>query len=247
MEIFPDAADPSKCYDKFVNLNKDTLCFVGLDVGLTSDMTAVAYLWDHAYLSEDERDLKTGKITKEGISVTDKRFLLVDFFMPEEGLLEKERAWRVPLSVWVREKWINLLKGDMIDSRDIRNHIMETARVQSIQELGFDRWNAMQICADINASTAVKCIEIPQIPSQLTNPCREFLSDIRRGEIVHFGNPVLAWHVSNVILAEDDRTGGIKPEKLSALEKIDGVQATINAYHRMLAAPPRFTGRLITI
>jgi phage terminase large subunit-like protein len=58
---------------------------------------------------------------------------------------------------------------------------------------------------------------------------------------------VLAWNVSNVILAEDVKTGGIKPEKLSATEKIDGVQATVNAYHRMLAAPPRYTGRLITI
>jgi phage terminase large subunit-like protein len=246
LELLPTAKDPDAAYTQFMNLNKDSLCFVGLDVGLTSDMTAIAYLWDHAYLSADERD-KSGKVIKDADCITNKRFLLVEFFMPEDGLLEKEKAWRVPLSTWVREKWIQLLPGDLTDPRDIRNHIMETARVQSIQELGFDKWNAMQICADINSSTAVKCIEIPQIPSQLTNPCREFLADIRRDELVHFNNPVLAWNVSNVILAEDVKTGGIKPEKLSASEKIDGVQATVNAYHRMLAAPPRFTGRLITI
>lgn len=245
LELLPTAADGDKAYTQFANLNKDCLCFVGLDVGLTSDMSAVAYLWDHAYLSADVRD-NTGKVL-DAECVTNKRFLLVEFFMPEDGLLEKEKAWRVPLSTWVREGWITLLPGDMTDPRDIRNHIMETARVQSIQELGFDKWNAATICADINSSTAVKCIEIPQIPSQLTSPCREFLADIRRGEIVHFGNPVLAWNVSNVILAEDPKTGGIKPEKLSANEKIDGVQATINAYHRLLAAPPRYTGRLITI
>ncbi|MFZ0702406.1 MAG: terminase large subunit [Candidatus Acidiferrales bacterium] len=241
MELLPTAADADKAYTQFVNLNKDTLCFAGLDVGLTSDLTAIAYLWDHAYLAADEKDEKTGKVLREAECIENKRFLLVEFFMPEENLLEKEKAWRVPLSQWVREGWLELLPGDLTDPRDIRNHILETARKQSIQELGFDRWNAQQICADINTSTAVKCVEIPQIPSQLSNPCREFLADIRRGELVHFGNPVLAWMASNVVIAEDSKTGGLKPEKLSANEKIDGISATVNAYHRLLSAPPRIS------
>jgi phage terminase large subunit-like protein len=243
--LIGEGMTPSKAYEMFANLNKDTLCFVGLDVGLVNDMTSIAYAWDHAYLEADE--FKDGKKIKEAPEITHKRFLLVEYFMPEDGLLDKERAWRVPLSQWVREKWITLLPGDMVDTRDITKHIMETARIQSIQELGFDKWSALQVGADINASTAVKCVEVPQVPSQLTNPCREFLSDIRRGTLCHFGNPVLTWNALNVIMEESEKTGGIKPEKLSAIEKIDGIQAAINAYHRLLAAPPRYTGRVIVI
>lgn len=237
LELLPAAKDPDAAYTLFANLNKDVMCFCGLDVGLVSDMTAVAWLWDHAMLTDDKAADYCEKY----------RFLLVDYFMPEDGLLEKEKAWQVPLSRWAREGWITLLKGDLTDPRDVRNYIIETARKQSIQELGFDKWNALTIASDINNSTAVMCVEIPQIPSQLTNPCREFLADIRRGEIVHFGNPVLAWNVSNLLLAEDAKTGGLRPEKLSATEKIDGCQAAINAYHRFLAAPPRFSGRCIVL
>lgn len=241
------ADSPGHALDRFIPLNKDTLCFCGLDVGLTSDMTAIIYLFDHFYVDSDVVDSATKKVVKEATLVTDKRVVIAEFFMPEDGLLEKERAWRVPLSTWVREDWITLLPGDIIDTRDITKHILETARLQSIQEIGFDKWNAMQIGADINTTTAVKCVEIPQIPSQLTNPCRELLNLVRRGELVHFGNPVLAWHASNAILEENEKTGGIKPEKLSAIEKIDGIQALVNALHRQLAAPPRFSGRVTFI
>jgi len=240
------ARNPVEGYDKFIPLNVDVLCYAGLDVGLTNDMTAITYLFDHFIVEAQQKDAG-GKIIKDPVYVDNKRVVICEYFMPEDGLLEKERSWRVPLSVWVREGWIKLLPGDMVDTRDITKHILETARVQSITELGFDKWGAQQVGADVNASTAIKCVEVPQLPSQLTNPCREFLADIRRGDIVHFGNPVLAWNVSNIILAEDDRTGGIKPEKLSAIEKIDGCQALMNSYHRMLAAPPRLAGRVVFI
>lgn len=241
------AASPDEAYSKFLALNLDTFCSCGVDVGLTNDMTAIAYLWDHFLVEAKEIDQKTGKVIKDPDFIEGKRVAIVNYFMPEDGLLDKERAWRVPLSVWVREGWIKLLPGDLIDTRDITKEILDTARVQSIQELGFDKWNAMQIGADINATTAVKCVEVPQVQGHLTNPCRELLGDIRRGDLVTFGNPVLVWNLTNVILAEDEKTGGIKPEKLSAVEKIDGVQALVNAYHRCLAAPPRYTGRVITL
>ena len=74
LELLPTAKDPDAAYTQFMNLNKDSLCFVGLDVGLTSDMTAIAYLWDHAYLSADERD-KSGNVIKDADCITNKRFL----------------------------------------------------------------------------------------------------------------------------------------------------------------------------
>jgi len=237
---------PDKAYKKFVNLNLDNLCFVGLDIGLVSDFTAIAYLWDHFYLEADQVDA-TGKVIVEAPLITDKRAVICEFFCPEEGLLDKERAFRAPLSVWVREGWLKLLPGDCIDTRDITQHILETARLQSIQELGFDKWNAMQIGADLNATTAIKCVEVPQTQAHLTNPCRELLNLVRRGDLYHFSNPMLSWCISNVILQENEKTGGIKPEKLSAIEKIDGVSALVNSLSRQLAAPPRFSGKIYTI
>jgi len=209
---------------KFMALNGDLPCFGGLDVGLTSDMTCFVQLWPLARFAE-------------GAEPTDKKVLVAQFFMPEVGLLEKEKSWGVPLSVWAREGWIELLPGDMTDPREIRKYILRVSSQFRVREIGFDQWNAQVLCAEVNESGAVPCVAVPQTAKELTAPAREFLTAIHNKELVHFGNPCLAWHAGNVVLAEDDRHGGTKPEKLSPNEKIDGISATLNAWHRMLGNP----------
>jgi phage terminase large subunit-like protein len=220
-----DADDPKKACTKFLMMNKETPCFGGLDVGLTSDMSCFVMLWPKA-------------IFAEGHEPENKRVLVAQFFMPEVGLLEKEKSWGVPLSTWAREGWIDLLPGDMTDPRLIRKYILEARSLFYIREIGFDAWNAQVLCSEINESGAVECVAVPQTAKELTAPARELLTTLNSKELVHLGNPCLAWHASNVILAEDEKHGGTKPEKMSPNEKIDGIAATLNAWHRMLAAPP---------
>ena len=211
-------------YVKFLNLNRDLPCWLGLDVGLTSDMSAISMLWRRARFAE-------------GASPVEKNVLITFLYMPELYLLEKEKSWGVPLSQWVREEWIELLPGDMCDPREIKKRIVNILGKFNVRELGFDSWNAMVICSELNESQAVQCVAVSQTAKELTAPSRELLGAIHRQELVHFGNPCLAWHIGNVVLAEDEKHGGTKPEKLSANEKIDGVSASLNAWHRMLADP----------
>jgi phage terminase large subunit-like protein len=42
----------------------------------------------------------------------------------------------------------------------------------------------------------------------------------------------------NVILVESEKHSGLKPEKLTSAEKIDGISAIISAWHRFLTNPP---------
>jgi len=217
--------DPKKATTKFLLLNKETPCLGGLDVGLSSDMTCFSMLWPKARFDENG-------------PLIEKKVLIAQFFMPEVGLLEKEKSWNVPLSAWAREGFIDLLPGDMTDPRLVRKYILEACTLFNIREVGFDDWNARVLCAEINESGAVQCVAVPQTAKELTAPARELLTAINNKELVHFGSPCLAWHASNVILAEDEKHGGTKPEKMSANEKIDGISATLNAWHRLLANPP---------
>jgi phage terminase large subunit-like protein len=209
---------------KFLRLNTTTPCYAGLDVGLTSDMSCFSLLYPRGRFAE-------------GAEPIEKKVLIAQFFMPEVGLLAKERAWQVPLSQWAREGWIQLLPGDMTDPREIRKYILEMSTRVKVYELGFDTWNAQVLCAELNEGGAVRCVAVPQTAKELTAPAREFLTAMHNKELVHFGNPVMAWHAGNVVLAEDEKHGGTKPEKLSPDEKIDGISATLNAWHRMLASP----------
>jgi phage terminase large subunit-like protein len=209
---------------KFLQLNADTPCWLGVDVGLTGDLTCVAMLFKRGRFAESAEPI-------------DRKVVIVQGFMPEVGLLAKEKLWGVPLSAWAREGWIQLLPGDMTDAREIKKYIIELHSRFKVWELGFDPW-AFRVAAAELGESGIACVEVPQVPSQLTAPARELLAAVHHKEIVHFGNPYLAWNASNVILVESEKHSGTKPEKLSPNEKIDAVSAICNAWHRMLAAPP---------
>jgi phage terminase large subunit-like protein len=217
--------DPDKAIVKFLELNRDTPCFLGVDIGLTSDLSAVAMLWPRARFAE-------------GVDPIARTVAVIMSFMPEVGLLAKEKLWQVPLSQWAREGFLDLLPGDMTDPKLVQKEVLELNELFTVRELGYDPWQFRVEAAEL-CERGIQCVEVPQLPSQLTTPIREFISAINRGDFVHFGNPLLSWNASNVAFAESEKHGGMKPEKIDPPHsKIDGVQALMNAWHRMLAAPP---------
>lgn len=215
--------DPMKATLKFLQLNAETPCWSGVDIGLTGDLTAVALLF------------KQGRFTVGG-ELLNKKVLIVQGFAPEANLIEKEKAWGVPLSQWAREEWLQLTPGDMTDVREIKKYIIELHSRFYVKELGFDPWAFRVGAAELNES-GIMCVEVPQLPSHLTAPCQEFIAAVQNQEVVHFGNPYLAWNAANVVFVPSERHAGVKPEKLSPAEKIDAISASINAWHRMLVAP----------
>ncbi len=216
-------ATPMENIVAFMELNRDTRCFLGVDIGQTDDMSAVSMLWPRARFVA-------------GGPLVEKKVVVVTCFAPELGLLQKEKDWQVPLTTWVREGFLELHPGDLCDTGLIENFLLEARQKLKVYDIGFDRWQFKDQAARMS-HRGITITEVPQLPSELTAPCRAFLLAIHRDELVHFGNPMLSWQAGNVILAESETTGGIKPAKLSRAEKIDGIQATINAFHRMAAAP----------
>jgi len=215
--------DPRKAMAKFLQLNVDTPCFLGVDVGLTGDFSAIASVWPAARFRAGEAPLV-------------KPTVIVQCYAPEVGILEKQKAFGVPLDVWVREGWLQLLPGDITDPRELQKEVREFCKL-GMREVGFDPWQFSVAAAELNEE-GISCVAVQQVPSQLTAPCREFAAAINRGELVHFGNPMLTWMAGNVVWAESEKHGGCRPEKLNPpYTKIDDISAIVNAYHRALANP----------
>jgi phage terminase large subunit-like protein len=225
--------DPKKATMKFLAMNSDTPCYLGVDIGLKNDLTAIAMLFPKARFTE-------------GAEPIDRPTVIVQCFAPEDGLLEKERAWGVPLSVWARESWLDLIPGDMVDLRTIKQFVIDLNTRFRVMETGFDPWGFPVQAAELNES-GITCVRVDQVPSQLTAPCQELLGAVQRGDLVHFGSPIMAWMAGNVVMAEGEKHGGIKPEKLSASEKIDGIAAIVTAWHRYLGNPPAGIPRMYFI
>lgn len=230
LEYFP-GCDPAKAAKQFLELNKETSCIGGLDIGLTNDLSAFILLFPFGLVPNPAGGNPI---------VVKKRFILPIFWMPELELLAKEKAWRVPLSVWVREGFLTTMPGDMVDIDEIRDHLLcaFNSGPGSLQCLGFDQWNAGHVVKEIiKLRGEESCIAIPQTPSVLSVPAKDFLHTVAKQGLVHFNNPVLAWNANNVVLEENPKHGGIKPEKRDDAEKIDGISALLCAWNRLLVAP----------
>jgi len=222
-ELMPDCKTPMEATLRFLEMNRDTQMFVGVDIGLVNDLTAIALLFPR------------GRFTSGG-PLEDKKVVIVQAYAPEAGILDKERQWQVPLSQWVRSQWLDLLPGDMVDVRRIVQAIEDIDSKLTIREVGFDPWQFSTQAAQL-IEHRVNCVAVPQTAKDLTPACRDFLAAVHNGDVVHFGNPLLAWMACNVVLQESEKHSGIKPDKLEQSAKIDGIAATINAWQRMLANP----------
>jgi phage terminase large subunit-like protein len=62
-------------------------------------------------------------------------------------------------------------------------------------------------------------------------PTKELEKMVIAQELVHGGNPVLTWMVSNTVVRTDP-AGNIKPDKEKSTERIDGVVALVMALDR---------------
>lgn len=202
-------------------------CWGGLDYGARDDMTAYVLLF----------------------RMGDNRALLPFFWMPEVGVLEKEKSWGVPLTQWAREGWLKLTPGDIVDPAIVKADILQICangpgRVRSI---GYDPWQLPVLMGKLAEEYGnAEIVAVPQKPSALTVPATEFRLAVFQGRLWHLNNPVLRWMSGNVVLKEHERHGGVVAEKLSPKEKIDGIQATITAWHRFLSEPAisRWDGNL---
>ena len=65
-------------------------------------------------------------------------------------------------------------------------------------------------------------------------PTKQFLEAVSGGQLIHDGDPVLRWMVSN-LTGKQDEAGNWKPDKKRSAEKIDGVVATIMGLGRAIA------------
>lgn len=224
LDLLGGKLTPMEACMRFLTLNRETPFYLGLDVGLSSDMTALASLFPYAIFAEGQEPVQ-------------KKVALVQFFMPEHGLLEKEKSWRVPLSQWVREGWITLYPGDFTDVRALKREIISVFETYYVRDLRFDPWQ-FQVAAAELSEAGKPCVAVAQTAKELTGPCREVITALHNKEFVHFNNPVLAWMASNVVFEENEKHGGTKPAKLSASEKIDGISALVNAWHGLITNPP---------
>ena len=182
---------------------KNKECWAGLDLASTRDISALVLLF-----KEDEK------------------FIVVPyFFIPEDNAKKRSERDKVDYITWQNQNHLTFTNGDVADYNFIKEKIMELGKEFRIQSICYDRWNASQLVIDLT-NEGVPMEPFGQGFQSMAAPSKQLESLILSKQILHNGNPVLKWMISNTVM-EEDAAGNIKPSKKKSSEKIDGVVSLI--------------------
>lgn len=192
---------------------KGRRCFGGLDLASTRDLTAFALVFP------PEEDGEPWRV-------------LVRFWCPQAKVDQQEHDDAAPYKRWQAEGWLTATEGDVTDYEPVRRAISEAMKEYEVVDIGFDRWNAQQLCNEL-LDDGVPLVEVPQNTGGMYpgSSCLEKLVYGRR--LMHNANPVLRWCAMNVALLFDTN-GNFRPDKKKSKEngRIDGIVALVMALSR---------------
>lgn len=192
-------------------------CCGGLDLSTSIDLTA----WVLCFLPlpEDPRPLYR---------------LLYRFFMPEADILERERRDQVPYRAWVDQGLITLTPGETVDYDLVEDRIREDRQKFRLRKIGADMWKAHEISTHLQKEGFDEVVEYRQNFYGMALPTDAFEKATLDRRVVHNGNPVMTWMVGCTEVRSDGHGNfiPIKPDRKKTSKRIDGVVASIMAYHR---------------
>lgn len=185
--------------------------YVGLDLSLTEDNTAVAIA-----------------CCCKGVIYAN-----VMGFLPKGRIEAKTNKENVPYEQLIKNKCCIACGDEVIDYLEVENYVLglEKRLGCEIVQLGYDRYNAVSSVRKFETSeNAIECVEIKQHSSVL-HPATKLLKEmILKGEFVYDENLLLEINFSNARCTEDTNLNKYVNKKRSA-GKVDMVVALINAVY----------------
>lgn len=137
-------------------------------------------------------------------------------------------------SGWERSGHIISTDGNVTDYEAIELEIKRLCDLLDVQDVCFDPWQAQRTMQNLMAE-ALPVVEYRQTVQNMSEPMKELEALVLQGALVHSGDPVLDWMISNVVCHTDAKEN-IYPRKEFPENKIDGAVALIMALGRMLTA-----------
>lgn len=204
------------------------VCFVGIDLSQKRDFTAAVYVFPPTEFRK-------------------KWVLFPRLFIPKETAMRREKTDRVPIAAWVRDGFIEVTEGRVVDYEYLKAAVYADAKWAEVKEVAYDPYAATQIAVQLSGE-GMTCVEFRQGYLSMSEPAKEIDKLIAEGKIEHGGNPVMRWMAGNTVIRFDP-AGNIKPDKEKSTQRIDGIVAGIMALGRALVVPvtPEFTGELRTV
>ena len=200
-------------WKKYPETLKGRKCFAAFDVSATTDITALALVFEPT--DEDP-----------------KWRVIVRFWIPKDQVANRV-AEGAPIDKFIAWGAMETTDGDYVDQNAVADAIQEARQLYDVQEIGYDSWNAAKLVTDMQAAPDYPVpsdmfVEIRQGVRSMGEPSKHFERLVFSGVFDHGGHPVLRWMAGNVVI-HFDRNLNFMPAKDRSREKIDGIVACVMA------------------
>ncbi len=186
-------------------------CWIAVDMGLTTDLTAVVAAWR----DDDDED---GYIVQAW------------FFCPGDNIQGRADRDKVPYPRWRDEGYIIATEGNVSDYRAVEAHIRGLCERFDVQEIVFDPAYAQAVMAPLTED-GLPTATMRQGWITMGPAIKELERAIIARKFRHGGNPVLRWCFENVA-TETDKAGNRSFHKGKSRDRIDGAVAAAMAIAR---------------
>ena len=189
--------------------------YLGIDLSSGGDLTSISivfplrddnvYIWSHSY-------------------------------MPELRLAEHIKSDDAPYGVWKNQGLITLTSGMYGIKTDYKYIIADLKRLIDDYQInivgcGYDAHNAAAFLADLEDTLRCDLTEIKQSARSLNDATKDFQLSVKAGQVSYDqNNALLSWSATNAIVSEPNSFGEIKVDKMTQTNRIDPIDAIIDAW-----------------
>lgn len=217
------------------------LCYGGIDLGSSNDLSAFALLFPEWTWAEilDHNGERTGK--RSPILTTRQ----LCWFWSPEAKVKSTKLKEYPYENWVNKDLIEMTSGDMSDYGLIRTRIVDICKLYKVQEIGFDPFRMGEMQQYMQLQDKLTLVKVVQHFHTLHEPTTRYKELVFQGKALHNNNEVYNWMIKNTRVVEEKKRAEEKHEekkiklvKAGPEAKIDGPAALINATYCLIKAPP---------
>ena len=189
--------------------------FLGIDLSSGGDLTSIALLFPLA---------------------NDNVYIWSHSYMPELRLAEHIKSDDAPYGVWKNQGLITLTSGMYGIKTDYKYIIADLKRIIEQYNIriigcGYDAHNAAAFLGDLDEVLDCDITEVKQSARSLNDPTKDFALSVKAGQVSYDkNNALLSWSAANAIVSEPNSFGEIKIDKMTQTNRIDPIDAIIDAW-----------------
>ncbi len=185
------------------------LCFAGLDLSATRDLTALSLVFPM-----DNGDFS----------------VLCYGWLPQEAFHEKCKMDSTRYDMWLESVGgpLSLIPGNAINNAYVRRKVNELSKVFRLRQIAFDRFNASEISVQLEMD-GFEMVSFGQGFRSMSSPIKSLERSVLDNQIRHNGCPMLRNSVAYAAVVYDD-AGNVKLTKKLSTKRIDPLVALVMGF-----------------